>query len=43
MTESADRMLAPWRYHRIENALHWAMLDQPERVTEHMLGWLSQG
>jgi pimeloyl-ACP methyl ester carboxylesterase len=40
MTASANRMSAPWRYHRIENASHWAMLDQPERVTEHMLGWL---
>ncbi len=42
MTESANRMSAPWRYHRIENASHWAMLDQPERVTEHMLDWLSE-
>jgi pimeloyl-ACP methyl ester carboxylesterase len=42
MTESAKRMSAPWRYQRIENASHWAMLDQPEHVTEQMLGWLNQ-
>jgi pimeloyl-ACP methyl ester carboxylesterase len=42
MTESAKRMSAPWRYQRIENASHWAMLDQPERVTQQMLGWLTR-
>jgi pimeloyl-ACP methyl ester carboxylesterase len=42
MTESAKRMSAPWRYQRIENASHWAMLDQPEAVNEQILGWLSQ-
>ncbi len=42
MTESANRMSAPWRYQRIENASHWAMLDQPEAVNEQILGWLNE-
>jgi pimeloyl-ACP methyl ester carboxylesterase len=41
MLRSADLVTGPWRYERVEGASHWMQLDQPERVTQLLLEFLS--
>ena len=41
MQRSEALMDAPWRYQRIDNALHWLMLEQSERVIGLLLEWLT--
>ncbi len=39
--DSGQLMAAPWRYLRVEDASHWMMLDQPQRVNTAILEWLN--
>ncbi len=41
MTESAAHVTGSWRYERIEDAGHWMMLDQPERINALLLDFLA--
>jgi len=41
MTESAAHVSGRWRYERIEDAGHWMMLDQPERINALLLDFLA--
>lgn len=41
MIASDDFCTAGWRYERIEDASHWLQLDQPQRVNELLLEFLS--
>jgi pimeloyl-ACP methyl ester carboxylesterase len=41
MQGSAEHVTGLWRYERIEGASHWLQLDQPERVNELLLDFLS--
>jgi len=41
--QSSEAMVdAPWRYHRIDDASHWLMLDQPAEVNRVLLGFLRE-
>jgi len=42
MARSARRMVAPWRYERIEGAGHWLPLEQPARVADLALEWFGK-
>ncbi|MEQ8857006.1 MAG: alpha/beta hydrolase [Pseudomonadales bacterium] len=42
MEASPALMGAAWRYLKVENASHWLMLDQPERVNAALLEWLER-
>ena len=39
--DSAQLMAASWRYVKVEDASHWMMLDQPQRVNTALLEWLT--
>jgi pimeloyl-ACP methyl ester carboxylesterase len=41
MLRSADLVTGGWRYERIENASHWIPLDQPDRLNQLLLEFLS--
>jgi pimeloyl-ACP methyl ester carboxylesterase len=41
MVRSGDHIAAEWRYERIEGASHWMQLDEPERLNELLLGFLT--
>jgi len=41
--KDCDNMMdAGWTYHRVENASHWLMLDQPEVVNQLLLDFFAQ-
>ena len=41
MLGSGKHVTGPWRYERIEGASHWLQLDEPERINELLLEFLS--
>jgi pimeloyl-ACP methyl ester carboxylesterase len=41
MVASGDHVAGAWRYERIEGASHWMQLDEPRRVNELLLGFLT--
>ena len=41
MLRSADHVAGTWRYERVEQSSHWIPLDQPERLNELLLDFLS--
>lgn len=43
MTRSAEYVLGPWRYERIEGAGHWIPVDAPDRLNQLLLEFLSAG
>ena len=42
MQASADDVGGKWRYHRLDGAGHWMMLEQPRQVSELMLDFLAR-
>lgn len=43
MKKTEEFMAAEWKYERLEEGSHWAMLDQPDRVNGLILDWLKKG
>jgi len=41
MLRSAEHVVGPWRYERIEGASHWLQLDAPDRLSELLLDFLA--
>jgi pimeloyl-ACP methyl ester carboxylesterase len=41
MAHSGEHVDAEWRYERIEGASHWMQLDEPDRLNELLLDFLS--
>ncbi len=41
MVRSGEQVEAEWRYERIEGASHWMQLDEPDRLNELLLGFLT--
>ena len=41
MTDSAENMVGPWRYERLNGAGHWMQLEVPEQVNALLLDFLS--
>src|SRR3954454_15891344 len=41
MVASGDHVAGTWRYERIDGASHWMQLDEPRRVNELLLGFLT--
>ena len=41
MATSGDYVDADWRYHRMEGASHWLMLDRPDEVSRLLLDYLA--
>ncbi|MEO8690299.1 MAG: alpha/beta hydrolase [Solirubrobacteraceae bacterium] len=41
MATSGEHVEGEWRYERIEGASHWMQLDEPERLNELLLGFLT--
>jgi pimeloyl-ACP methyl ester carboxylesterase len=41
MLRSGEHVEGEWRYERIEGASHWMQLDEPERLNELLLGFLT--
>jgi len=42
MQASADEVTGKWRYHRVDGAGHWMMLEQPRQVSELILDFLAR-
>ncbi|MFI5395411.1 MAG: alpha/beta fold hydrolase [Candidatus Binatia bacterium] len=42
MTRSAEHVLGPWRYERIEGAGHWIPVDAPEQLNRLLLEFLTR-
>ena len=40
MTDSAQHVAGPWRYHRVEGAGHWMQLEVPDQVNGLLLNFL---
>ena len=43
MTRSAEHVLGPWRYERIEGAGHWIPVDAPDRLNQLLLQFFTAG
>ena len=43
MKESARFVTGPWRYERLDGVGHWMQVEAPERLNEHLLGFLDRG
>src|SRR5215469_2821175 len=41
MTDSAESMVGPWRYERVDGAGHWMQLEAPDQVNALLLDFLS--
>jgi pimeloyl-ACP methyl ester carboxylesterase len=41
MVASGEHVAGAWRYERIDGASHWMQLDEPRRVNELLLGFLT--
>ena len=39
MVDSEKYMRGGWEYVRIEDSTHWIPLDQPERLSNEIVGW----
>jgi pimeloyl-ACP methyl ester carboxylesterase len=42
MTASKKFVSGEWRYERFDDASHWLMLDQPERLSRVLVDWLGR-
>ena len=42
IADSEQFVEAEWRFERIENAGHWLMLEQPDKVTALLLEWIER-
>ena len=41
MTDSEKYVSGPWRYERFEDAGHWVQLEQPARLNEMLIQFLT--